>query len=77
MGFVLLVPAPGADSQLLVRSTGAEWWQGKETQITLEINNDFSYIKYFFCSTKHCKQMLYSLLLFLKKKKSVGWGFYW
>lgn len=45
MGFVLLVPTPGPDSQLLVRSTGAEWWEGKETQITLEINNDSSFIE--------------------------------
>lgn len=45
MGFVLLVPAPGPDSQLLVRNTGAEWWRGRETQITLEINNDLSYIR--------------------------------
>lgn len=45
IGFVLLVPTLGPESQLLVRSTEAEWWEGKETQITLEINNDFSHIK--------------------------------
>ena len=44
IGFVLLVPTPGPESQLLVRSTEAEWWEGKETLIALQINNDFSYI---------------------------------
>lgn len=44
IGFVLLIPATGPESQLLVRSTEAEWWEGRETVIALQINNDFPYI---------------------------------
>lgn len=44
IGFVLLVPVPGPESQLLVRGIETEWWEGKETLIALQINNDFSYI---------------------------------
>lgn len=44
IGFVFLILSPGPKSQLLVRITEAEWWEGKETLIALQINNDFSYI---------------------------------
>lgn len=44
VGFVSLAPTPGPESHLLVRSTEAEWWEGSETLIALQINNDFSYI---------------------------------
>lgn len=47
IGFVLLVSTAGPESQLLVRSTEAEWREGKETLIALQINNDFSYITSF------------------------------
>lgn len=44
IGFVLLIPVPGPESQFLVRSTEAEWWEGRETLIALQINNGFPYI---------------------------------
>lgn len=77
MGFVLLDPTPGADSQLLVRSTGAEWWQGKETQITPEINNDLSYTKSLLQHKALQADAALIIALYKKKIKIAGWRFYW
>jgi len=44
IGFVLLVPTSGPESQLLVRGIEADSCEGKETLIALQINNNFSYI---------------------------------
>lgn len=44
IGFVSRVPAPGPESRWLVRSAEAEWWEGNETLIAPQINNNFSYI---------------------------------